>query len=294
MFLLTRIRNLPGPLIFMVLVFFATPFISLFYLPSPLGLFQKYTIWEAVLLLTTYWVLPFVVVGTIIGQSFTALIFLTLEAFCLIVTSILNLEMLVSDVRVVRFVSISLMAFLGWLVINQDLLFPFLTDNHRFWRRYRRIYGNRVMTMMGNNQNRFRVMLNDVSLTGMGVTVPREAGAYMAALKVGDELEFEIKERELSCVIKAKLVWKKSLGPVMQVGVEVNDKPLMEKVQSTIKYLAQAPGWQTTANKLWAMTHVRQFIYVLWAAAVIVTFCMPIYSTLFSEQPPEARFSASE
>ena len=290
MFVISRIKNLPGPLIFMIMVFLVTPFISLVYLPSPIGLFQKFALIEAILLLLTYWIVPVILVGTMIGQSFTALILLILQAFLLIVTAILNLEMLVSDAKIIRILSILVMTVAGWVILSQDLLFPFLTDGHRFWRRHKRIHGNRLMTLLGANQDRYKVMLNDVSLSGMGITVPKEAELYLSESKPGDELEFEIRERELSCIIKTNLVWKKSLGPVVQVGVMASDKELMEKVQKTVKYLAKTSRWQTAINHLWARAHFRQFVYGMWILSVIATFALPYFSLQFSEKPPEAQF----
>ncbi len=230
---------------------------------------------EAAFFLFSNWIGPLLICAALFSRSFVLVLFFAAEAAAISSNAVLNLDGQMGEGQVLRLLLLALMVGFGLLLIDRDMLYPYLSNYNRRWRKATRILAN-FPTIITDKKTAAKsmAMLQDCSLTGIGLFVYEspENCAFLSDCKAGDTVVIDLAKGVGT--IDGALMWKNKLDQVHQLGIAITDSVQISR------HLAEAPmpGSGRLARWLivqWVNPVFRRTALVIWALSAFGSLGIP-------------------
>jgi hypothetical protein len=277
--MLPNILRMPAPLLILFCVFLLLPFWSLTFVELPWDIYARGDALASGVVAFAYFLGPLLILITTALRSIAFLPMLVVECLALILHTVLNFQNQTVEFQSLRYVLLGAMAASGIFVFNRDTLYPFMSKNARFWRRSQRIATNAKLHLLIEDQ-RHPVMLQDISLTGMGLigTSP-EVLAILKDTGKDDRLLFSIRQEGEDLRLESKLSWSTGHGDTRQFGVRVADSAVMAKVIGGLNLNSGGSKFSQFVVKNWAKSGFRRAVLSVWGLTLAGSFGVPACGT---------------
>jgi hypothetical protein len=263
----------------MVAVFFVMPLTSLIFHGAPWDLYAREGVVHTLLVVITYWVAPWLLVGAILLRRFLFFPFYLLQCFLLGVHCYVYGQSLPWDLLAVRYLLVACMAYLGLLLTNRDFLFPFLSKNGRAWRKARR-YDVNVGLELGNNDKSEHVqaLMENCSATGMGIRIEKpHFKGFLKKLRRGNRLNVHIDWAGLERAMPVEVAWVYEYQTYWTLGLRVLDTDNMVNFVAEVTGI-EDKGRTLQGSHLQLLEHdMRSTAFVLWMVFIMLSFSIPAF-----------------
>lgn len=283
MWLVKEVKSMPGYLLGIFLVFLIIPISSLFFHQVPWEMYRTEGLWYTLLVLVTYWICPWLLCIAIIIRRFLFLSFYLVQCLMLGIHCIAYGNYLPFDLQIVRFVLIACMVYIGFLFINKDFLYPFLSKDRRFWRKAKRFeFFFDVQIVNNQTEKKIPAVLLDCSVTGMGIKILDENfRGFIKKCRRGDRFSVLLKRGVVEMKLPVETVWIFHYGEFWKLGLQILNTRQM------VDFIADVTGKEQkirTINN--SQSHllendVRQTAYVLWMLFITLSFSIPAFASFF-------------
>jgi hypothetical protein len=265
-----QFRGLPLSLKVMLITMALVPGFAYFFVNWPDAGFNYWVV------LITYFVFPPVLVFCILIQNILFLPFALLEGLGFVTHSIALPENPDTNLQVIRYVLVAVMTLAGALIINRDILFPFMTKGKRKFRGAQRIYGN-LKLKLKTEQKSVSVLLENCSYSGFGVSGRNDSLAKLLKEKTkGSQVSVVYKDKGTSFEIPCELVWQGTQGPVRAVGLRSLDSGLAETLFHIVCDSQASPRSLTKLlTHLWVKSAFRRATLLAWTISMVGALAVP-------------------
>lgn len=264
----------------MVGVFILMPLTSLVFHGTPWSLYAREGWLHASVVVATYWVAPWLLVGAILVRRFLFFPFYIFQCALLGVHSYVYGQALPWDLLMFRYVLVGCMAYLGLLLTNRDFLFPFLTKNGRAWRKARRYdVGVGLQLTTEGREERVEALMENCSATGMGIRIPKEHfKGFLKKLRRGHRLSVHIDYTGTGTALPVEVVWLYEYESFWTLGLRVLDTETMIRFVSTVTDVEDRDSNLKKPHLELLETDVRQTAFFLWMFLILLSFTIPAFA----------------
>jgi len=276
---LSTIKALPRPLIVVFGVFLSIPFLSLVVIPHPVITVLSQGPARGGIILAAYWVLPLFICSLCLRRTFALVPLFFIECGLLLLHSIQDLQYQPSDIQTIRYFLLFGMTVFTLTFLNKDVLYPLLAGNQRAWRAAPRLYVQVPMLLWYKDDpaSRVPIVLHNCSLTGIGISAPKEIfeamlhdkeslGAFVIQIGFGSK----------NWMLNVQLVRRKEEAAILYAGFRVLNNEIMGAMMEEVQQLL--PPQHTMKGMLgqyWVRRGFRHAVLALWAVSMASVFMMP-------------------
>lgn len=159
-----------------------------------------------------------------------------------------------------QFTYIMICAFLALLMVNRDLLFPFLLDQFRGFRRAPRLPLNQMVGLHRPHSNlTCAMMLEDCSLTGAALYGDSEATLNLVSgLEPGDAVILCHTVGKAVYEVPMALIWTANTPPVTKIGLMATNVKAMERCMDALGFQQNYRGLRLVFARLWTRGLARR------------------------------------
>lgn len=179
----------------------------------------------------------------------------------------------------VHYVLVVTMVAMALMLINRDILFPFVFPGYRGWRRAPRIAANqRVKVFMPRLDQSLDMMIEDCSLTGVALYCSEAAVDDMLGdIMKGEAMVVTCVLGRVSHQVPMHYMWQSRLSGVLKVGLKAYDLPAMGTLFRELG--PRQPDRARTAvrrlGRAWANRHVRRVLNYGLAVLLVAAMALP-------------------
>jgi hypothetical protein len=169
------------------------------------------------------------------------------------------------------------MVVLALMMINRDLLFPFIFAEQRGFRREPRVEINHPVTLIHpNGKDEYRLLIDDCSITGMAVYGNAEdLDALLQLLSRGQNLMLRSAVRKQKFELVLSFQWQTVDSGVAKIGFRATDQELMGQFFKALGPKASTHGSRIRFKQIWARKPGRRLINYGVAVALLATMTLP-------------------
>jgi hypothetical protein len=271
---LSSLKNMPTPLLFVLVMNIIVLFLYMFSVNDP-WLLESSKVVRA-LSLITYFVCPLAIVATVLFRNIFFLPFSIVQGVGLLLMIIDQADHGGATPMIRLFVFIG-MAISGVMVFNHDTLFPFQQKGQRFWRRSTRLSANTKLDLcLPDSQDTVAVVVQDCSLTGVGIfTSCEEEAPYLDGLAHGDPIQLVYKTISKNIAITGQICWRNKAEGIRQYGVAIPDAKSMERLIKEVRFYSGDSPLSTWLIKNWMNSQFRNSLTAVWAFTLAASLMWP-------------------
>lgn len=268
-----------------LLLFVAVPIWAMITLPMPWEIYRRLGTIPAVLVATTYWVVPLFISFCLVSKSFWMLPAFVVECISLIALITFyyapgnpTQDLLLSS-------CIFIMVFLGLGIINRDALYPFLSDGRNTWRKVPRLTSNKLVqlkdTMSGETCH---VVVADISGTGLGIYgSKRRLEPLLQGRRRGERYSISFGTGDETISMDVNLMWSRKEELTLSMGVEVLDQSLLNKMIGSFNTVRGSNLISHWLARYWGRRPIRVLILSMWVLSVVGSLTIPVVTgTVFN------------
>lgn len=297
------VRHMPNQLLALFLLFLAMPWISILFLGSPWALFQSYRPPVAIVTFLTYWVLPLAICFGFAYRRFATLPLLLIECLLLVWHTVLNPEELSTELQIIRLLVLGVMAALGFVAINKDVIYPLMTPTLRYWRKFSRFPAHQSMHMKIEGQTELLpLVMQDASISGIGATaVHLTSQQALRALDPNKTFKVQFETGHTRYEVTAQIVWIREKNNTTYVGLSIAEHEPMSALLKTLDTALPGVGkaYDGMIDQLWENLAFRRLTIILWSMSIVASFSIPACSKvqtppLAAKKPPVQEFQEEQ
>lgn len=255
----------------------AAPAVVIIYSSLFIDTVTRLPVWHLGLMAVAYIAMPLVICRFLVEKS-TAFIYIVMGQ-CLL---LLGMAFIPAD-RVPDFLFwlhyglVFAMVVLALMMINRDLLFPFIFSEKRGFRREPRVEINHPVTLVHpNGKEEFKLLINDCSISGLAVYGNAEdLDAVLPYLNRGMNLMIRSFVRKQKFELVLSYQWQSVDSGVAKLGFRATDAELMESFFKALGPKASTHGSRIRMKQIWAKKPGRRLLNYGIAFGLFITMTTP-------------------
>lgn len=282
------LKTLPTPLILLVALCPVLPVASLFTVPLTKLLY--YGPGEFFLTVTSYWVLPLTIAFFAVRRNFVIIPAFYLECCLLLTHTLLNRDLSVPDLQLVRFGLLGTMTLFTLVFLNKDVLYPLLAGSQRAWRAAPRLYTNVPMLLWYHNEStKLPIVVHNCSMTGIGISALKER--FRPILEGKNDLGsfvIHVGYGSKNWMLTVQLVRTREELATVYAGMRVLNTEVMHDFMNEVENMLPAQKTlRSLVSHYWVRRGFRHAVLALWAVSMMSLLMIP--GCTKENGPPEIR-----
>jgi hypothetical protein len=274
---MSRLRFLPQSLKTMCVAFAASPLAFLGWTAMNWRSLAELPPWHTALLAVCYVVMPLVLASLIVRRHSVFLYVLIGECLGLLALAFVLPARTMPSLFYVHYVYVLMMVAMALMLVNRDILFPFVLPGYRGWRQAPRVAVNqRVRVAVPRLDAKVMLMVEDCSLTGLALYGGGDALADLLPRLVRNEpmtVACAVGHDQFEVAMDFK--WESRLSAVMKVGLRARDPVGMRRLFDALNTHGAKRTWVRRFQEAWANTIVRRSLNLALATALTGALILP-------------------
>jgi hypothetical protein len=275
-----RFKFLPHALQVMCAILMLAPLGALAALALNSGTALALPVWYLAYLAVIYAVMPWVLALLVLKRHAAFLYVFAVEALLLIAHNFIGtgyVEM-PAFLRFTQYGYAMITSVMALMLVNRDLLFPFIFERYRGFRRAPRIELNqRVTVRMPRIDKEFVGMVEDASLTGLAIYGFEEAMSdVLSFAQRGEPLVVTYASPKQTLSVQGWFLWSAQTSSICKIGFRAADLPIMEAFFATLGLDRKSSGLRQRLLTAWGKRGVRRVLNYGFALAILALLMMPV------------------
>ncbi len=276
--MLKQFKHLPQALQVMALAFVLAPLGFAAAFAAHLSGGGSLPHWYVVYLGVTYFVLPWPLAVLLVKRNAIFLAVFGAECVLLLAHLFIAVQPMPDFARYAH-VGFALVACaMALMLVNRDLLFPFIFEKYRGFRQAPRVALNQIVTIvfprLGQSVD---VMIEDASLTGIAVYGGDDVLAdLLIGVQRGDTATLVYRTGKKKLEIDFWYLWAAPMSGVVKLGFRAADLAKMELLFEALGFAQGAVDLKRRVAGIWGRTGVRRTLTFVLAMTVIFILALPL------------------
>lgn len=236
-------------------------------------------VWYLVYLGVTYVVLPWLLAALVMKRHALFLYSFGVECCLLFAhTFIIGRGEMPAYFRTPHYAFAMIASALALMLINRDILFPFIFETYRGFRRAPRMELNqRVTVSMARINKTFEAMVEDASLSGLAVYGFEDAMSdVLAFAQRGEPLVMTYRSAKQTLQVQGWFLWSMHKSSIVKIGFRASDPQAMEAFFDVLGLGSRRAGWRRKLQTQWSKRGVRRALNYGLAVLILGALMLPL------------------
>jgi hypothetical protein len=272
-----KFRILPQSLKVMFAGLALAPISFALYAVATLDVVAQFPAWYLWLTLGCYGLVPGVLAVGLLLRHASFLYLLIAECVGLLTLAFLQPRALPTFVFSLHYALVMAMVIMALMLVNKDILFPFVLPGFRGFRTAPRLPINqRVRLVAPRLAQELEMMVEDYSLGGLSLYASEDsADPVVARLARYETVTIVVNVARGTFQVPMELKWQSRLSSLVRLGLKAKDEKAMAELFGALTARRQAPGLADRWQSAWARRSVRRLVNMVFAVGLLSLLIFP-------------------
>lgn len=255
----------------------AAPVVVLIYAALFYETLKPVPVWHLLLMIGAYVGMPLVVAKYLLTKSQWFIYVVMGQCLLLLGMAFLPATQVPDFLFFTHYTLVITMVVMALMMINRDLLFPFIFEEKRGFRREPRVEINHPVKLIHpDGKSVFNLLIDDCSLSGLAIYGNAdELEKILPLLKRDSEMYLHSTVRKKKFKLSLSYQWQSVSSQVVKLGFRANDMEMMSGFFQALGPKASRHGSRVRFRQIWAKKPARRLINYVFAFAMLTMMTLP-------------------